>query len=111
MLEIRTRITELLENVQSEATVVESGTRDSSAPLQAIIDQDIATVAPNEKLPDQEHGLFEFGVVASLPEDADPMICQRSPGKFAIVFGLSTKKTLTMNDRRGALQHPRPCQL
>ncbi|KAG1763384.1 hypothetical protein EDD22DRAFT_952375 [Suillus occidentalis] len=82
MLEIRTRITELLENVQSEATVVESGTRHSSTPLQAIIDdqpQNIATVALNEKLPDQEHGLFKFGVVASLPEDADPMICQRPP--------------------------------
>jgi hypothetical protein len=97
MLEIRTRITELLDNVQSEATVVESGTRDSSAHLQAIIDdkpQNIATVAPNDMLPDQEHGLLEFGVAASLPEDADPLFCQRSPGKFAIIFGLSMEKNV-----------------
>jgi hypothetical protein len=134
-LEIRTRITELLDNVKSEATAVESGTRDSSAYLQVVFDdktQNIATVAPNDILPllpaldllglsqppalhgrlsDQKHGLLQFGVASSLPEDADPMISQRSPGKFAIIFRLSLKKTFTMNNRHVALQHLRLCQL
>jgi hypothetical protein len=127
MLEIRTRITELLDNVQSEATVVESDTRDSNAHLQAVFDdkhQHTATVAPNAILPllptldllglpqplalhgrlsDLNRDPLEFGMVGSLPEDIDPIIYQRSPGKFAIIFGLSLKKTFTMNDRRVAL--------
>ncbi|KAG2041289.1 hypothetical protein BDR03DRAFT_1007138 [Suillus americanus] len=108
VLEIRTRITELLESIQSEATVMDSGTRDSSAYLQAIFDggpQNIAMVAPDEPntispllttldifglpqsltngLSDQEYGPLEsVGVMGSLPEDTDPMICQRLPGKF-----------------------------
>jgi hypothetical protein len=127
MLEIRARITELLDDVHQEVTLVKSGTGESSAYLQAIFDdkpQNIATVAPNAILPlwptlnllglpqppaphgrlsDQKHGLLEIGIVGSLPEDVDPMICQRSPGKFAIFFGLSLKKTFTMNDRHVAL--------
>ncbi|KAG1884665.1 hypothetical protein F4604DRAFT_1952307 [Suillus subluteus] len=105
VLEIRTRITELLEIVQSEATVTDSGTRDSSAYLQAIFadePQNIATVAPDEPntispllttldifglpqpltngLSDQERGPLEsVGVMGWLPEDTDPMTYQRIP--------------------------------
>jgi hypothetical protein len=111
MLEIRACITKLLDSVQSEATVMDSGTRDSNVYLQAIFDneyQNIATVAPHEpnttlplfttldfvglpqppaydRLSDQEYGpLRSVGVMGSMQEDTNPMICQRSPGKFAI---------------------------
>ncbi|KAG1853495.1 hypothetical protein DFJ58DRAFT_728249 [Suillus subalutaceus] len=100
-LEIRTRITKLRDSVQSEATVMDSA---SSTYPQAIFyePQNIATVAPDEpnvmlpllsmpdlfglpqplaygRLPDQEYGPLEYaGVMGSLPEDTNPMICQRS---------------------------------
>ncbi|KAG2128805.1 hypothetical protein BD769DRAFT_1667407 [Suillus cothurnatus] len=104
MLEIRTHITELLDNIQSEATVMDSATRDGSTYLQAIFSdeaQNIAAPAPDEpnamspllttlhifglpqplsegKLSEQEYGSLEpAGVMRSLSKDADPMICQR----------------------------------
>jgi hypothetical protein len=107
MSEIYARITELLDSVQSEAIVMNSGTRarDSSAHFQTIYEyQNIATVVPDEpnamlpllttpnlfglpqqlaygRLPVQEYGPLESaGVMGSLPEDTDPMICQRSSG-------------------------------
>jgi hypothetical protein len=110
MLEIRTHITELLDNIQSEATVMDSATRDGSTYLQAIFGdeaQNIVAPAPDEpnamspllttlhifglpqplsegKLSEQEYGSLEpVGVMRSLSKDADPMIYQR-PGKFTI---------------------------
>jgi hypothetical protein len=110
MLEIRTRITELLDNVQSEATMMDSATRDSSAYLQAMFDdepQNIAAPAPDEpnamslplttfdvfglpqplsnsKLSEQEYGSLEpVGVMGSLSNDTDSMIYQ-CPSKFTI---------------------------
>ncbi|KAG2066354.1 hypothetical protein BDR04DRAFT_1121206 [Suillus decipiens] len=104
MLEIRTCITELLDNVQSEVTVINSGRRDSSAYHQKIFDdehQNVATIAPDELntllttlsnlpqplalsgLSDQEYGPLESDeVMGSLQEDTDAMICQRPPDAF-----------------------------
>jgi hypothetical protein len=101
MSEIHARITELLDSVQSEAIVMNSGTRarDSSAHYQTIYEyQNIATVVQDEpnamlpllttpnlfglpqqlaygRLPVQGYGPLESaGVMGSLPEDTDPMI-------------------------------------
>jgi hypothetical protein len=112
MLEIRTRFMELLDNVQAEATVIDSATGDYSAYLQETFSdepQNIATVAPDEPnamspplttldvfdlpQPPLANGygpLGSVGVMGSLPEDTDPMIFQRSPGKFA---AFSARKT------------------
>ncbi|KAG2363074.1 hypothetical protein BDR07DRAFT_1460495, partial [Suillus spraguei] len=106
MVEIRTRITVLLDNVQSEATVMDSGRRDSSPYLQAMFDyehQNIAIFAPDEanamlplpstldpygllqplaygRFSDQEYGPSEsVQVMGSLLEDAGRMISQRPP--------------------------------
>ncbi|KAG2128800.1 hypothetical protein BD769DRAFT_1456493 [Suillus cothurnatus] len=106
MLEIRTCFMELLDNVQAEATVIDSATGDYSAYLQETFSdepQNIATVAPdepnamsppltvldvldlpqplaNDGLLDQGYGSSRsVGVMGSLPEDTNPMIFQRSP--------------------------------
>jgi len=109
MLEIRTRITELLDSIQSEATVMDSGTRDSSAHLQVTFDDEHQKIAPDEPntmlplstmcnlfdLPQplaqsrflyQEYSPLEsVGVMGSMQEDTDPTICQRPPGKFTML--------------------------
>jgi len=135
MLEIRTCFMELLDNVQAEATVIDSATGDYSAYLQETFSdepQNIATVAPdepnamsppltvldvldlpqplaNDGLLDQGYGSSRsVGVMGSLPEDTNPMIFQRSPGKFAT---FSARKTLIVHNRHIALRHPRLCQL
>ncbi|KAG2743311.1 hypothetical protein P692DRAFT_20838967 [Suillus brevipes Sb2] len=118
MLELRTRIMELLDSVQSEATVMDSGgTRDGNAYLQENFDNEprnivgVALDDPNTIFPplptfdpfgspqplvfyggfsDQEHGPIEFvGIKEPLPEDTDLMICQSSPGKFPVIFSVS----------------------
>jgi hypothetical protein len=115
MLELRTRIMELLDSVQSEATVMDSGgTRDDNAYLQEMFDNEprnivgVALDDPNTIFPslpaldffgspqplvfhggfsDQEHGpIASVGIMEPLPEDTDLIICQRSPGKFPIIF-------------------------
>ncbi|KAG2066379.1 hypothetical protein BDR04DRAFT_1234022 [Suillus decipiens] len=102
---MRTRVMECLENIQLEATMMDSAPRGSSAHLQTMFDdenQNIATVAPDElntilplsttldlsglsrplahgRLSDQKYGLLEsVGVMGSLLEDTGPTIRQHS---------------------------------
>ncbi|KAG1884637.1 hypothetical protein F4604DRAFT_1676749 [Suillus subluteus] len=100
MLEICTLIMELLDSIQSEATLMDSSIRDSGTYLFDDEHQNTAIVAPDEPnamlpllttfdgLPqplthgrflDQEYGPLEsVGVMGSQPEDTDPIICQHS---------------------------------